>query len=42
LPKLVDGFWDFGDHSTIVYHTFTNYMLFSVQTDQTIAKPKQP
>ena len=42
LPKLVDGFWDFGDHRTIVYHTFTNFLLFSVQTDQTIGKPKQP
>ncbi|MGB6962794.1 MAG: hypothetical protein WA829_11990 [Candidatus Acidiferrum sp.] len=42
LPQLVDGFWDFGDHRTIVYHTFTNFLLFSVQTDQTIAKPKQP
>ncbi|MGC2527907.1 MAG: hypothetical protein WA639_09175 [Candidatus Acidiferrum sp.] len=42
LPKLVDGFWDFGDHRTIVYHTFTDFLLFSVQTDQTIAKPKDP
>lgn len=40
LPKVVDGFWDFGDHRTIVYHTFTNFMLFSVQTDQKIEKPK--
>lgn len=42
LPQLVDGYWDFGDHRTIVYHTFTNFMLFSVQTDQKIEKPKQP
>jgi hypothetical protein len=42
LPKLVDGFWDFGDHRTIVYHTFTNFMLFSVQTEQKIKKPKEP
>jgi VWFA-related protein len=42
LPKFVEGFWDFGDHRTIVFHTFTNFMLFSVQTDQKIDKPKQP
>jgi hypothetical protein len=42
LPKLVDGFWDFGDHRTIVYHTFSDFFLFSVQTEQKIDKPKQP
>jgi hypothetical protein len=42
LPKLVDGFWDFGDHRTIVYHTFSDFFLFSVQTEQKISKPKQP
>jgi len=42
LPRIVDGFWDFGDHRTIVYHTFSNFMLFSVETDQKVGKPKQP
>jgi hypothetical protein len=42
LPKLVDSFHDFGDHRTIVYHTFTDFLLFLVQTDQKIEKPKQP
>ncbi len=42
LPKFVGGFWDYGDHRTVVYHTFSNFMLFSVQTDQKIGKPKQP
>jgi VWFA-related protein len=42
LPKLVHGYWDFGDHRTIVHHTFSDFMLFSVQTDQKIEKPKQP
>jgi hypothetical protein len=40
LPQSVDGFCDFGDHRTIVYHTFSNFMLFSVQTDQKIGKPR--
>ena len=42
LPKLVNSFHDFGDHRTIVYHTFTDFLLFSVRTDQKIEKPKQP
>ena len=42
LPKMVDGYWDFGDHRIIVYHTFTDFLLFSVQTDQKIEKPKVP
>ncbi|MGC1620008.1 MAG: hypothetical protein WA765_16075 [Candidatus Acidiferrum sp.] len=42
LPQSVDGFCDFGNHRTIVSHTFSDFMLFSVQTDQKIEKPKQP
>lgn len=42
LPRFVDGYWDFGDRRTIVYHTFTHFMLFSVETNQKIEKPKQP
>jgi len=42
LPKLVDSFHDFGDHRTIIFHTFTDFLLFSVHTDQKIEKPKQP
>jgi hypothetical protein len=42
LPQVVDAYCNFGDHRTIIYHTFTNFMLFSVQTDQVIDKPKDP
>lgn len=42
LPKQVEGFWDFGERRTIVYHTFSDFMLFSVETEQKIEKPKQP
>lgn len=42
LPQSVDGFCDFGDHRTIVYHTFSNFMQFSVRTEQKIEKPKHP
>ena len=39
LPRTVDVFCDFEDHRTIVYHTFTDFKLFSVQTDQTAHQP---
>jgi len=42
LPLEVTTYGDFGDHRTIVHHTFTNFMLFSVRTDQIIEKPKGP
>jgi hypothetical protein len=42
LPQVVDAYCNFGDHRTIIYHTFTNFLLFSVQTDQVIEKPKNP
>jgi VWFA-related protein len=42
LPQAVDVYGDFGDHRTIVYHTFTDFLLFSVRTDQVDEKPKDP
>jgi VWFA-related protein len=42
LPQTVDAYCDFEDHRTIAYHTFTNFMLFSVRTDQAIEKPTNP
>jgi hypothetical protein len=40
LPQAVDAYGDFGDHRTIVSHTFTNFLLFAVRTDQIIGNPK--
>jgi hypothetical protein len=40
LPQTVDAYCDFEDHRTIVYHTFSDFLLFSVQTDQKTEKPK--
>ena len=42
LPQDVTSYGDFGDHRTIVHHNFTNFLLFSVETDQTVEKPKTP
>jgi len=41
LPEIADSYYDFGDHRDIVYHTFKDFLLFSVQSDQRIEKPKQ-
>ena len=40
LPQTVDAYCDFVDHRTIVYHTFSDFLLFSVQTDEKTEKPK--
>jgi hypothetical protein len=40
LPQTVDAYCDFEDHRTIVYHTFTDFLLFSVQTEQRAETPK--
>jgi hypothetical protein len=42
LPQVVDAYSDFDDHRTIVYHTFTDFMRFSVDSGQTIEEPKNP
>lgn len=42
LPQTADSYLDFGEHRTLIFHTFTNFMLFSIQTEQKIQKPKQP
>ncbi|HKV24181.1 MAG TPA: hypothetical protein VJN93_06275 [Candidatus Acidoferrum sp.] len=40
LPHIADVYYDYGDLETIVHHTFSDFLLFSVDTDQKIAKPK--
>lgn len=42
LPQAVDAYGDFGDHRAIFSHTFTDFLLFSIRTEQTIEKPKNP
>ena len=42
LPQTVDAYCNFGLHRAISYHTFRNFLLFSVQTDQVIGKPQNP
>ena len=42
LPQIADAYMQFPDHRTITYHTFANFMLFSVETKQEIERPAQP
>lgn len=42
LPKSAVAYTDYGKRRTIIEHTFSDFQLFSVQTQQVIEKPKQP
>lgn len=41
LPKSAVAYTDYGKRRTIIEHTFSDFQLFSVQTQQVIGKPKQ-
>jgi hypothetical protein len=42
LPKSAIAYTDYGKRRTIIEHTFSDFQLFSVQTQQLISKPKEP
>src|SRR3979409_22608 len=42
LLQTVDAYCDFEDHRTIVYHTFSDFMLFSLQTGQATKNSTNP
>jgi hypothetical protein len=42
LPQAVDAYCNYGDHRTIIYHTFSDFRLFSVEANTVIEKPKEP
>jgi hypothetical protein len=42
LPKSAVAYTDYGKRRTIIEHTFSDFQLFSVETQQVIEKPKQP
>jgi hypothetical protein len=41
LPKSAVAYTDYGKRHTIIEHTFSDFQLFSVQTQQVIEKPKE-
>jgi hypothetical protein len=42
LPESADAYYDFGIYREIISHTFKDFLLFSVDSQQKIDKPKQP
>jgi len=42
LPQVVDAYGESEKGRAILYHDFSNFLLFSVQTRQVIEKPKDP
>jgi hypothetical protein len=42
LPKSAVAYTDYGKRRTIIEHTFSDFQLFSVQTQQVIGKPEEP
>jgi hypothetical protein len=42
LPERIEAYWQVSSHRVILYHTFSNFKLFAVDTQQNIGKPKQP
>jgi hypothetical protein len=42
LPQRVEAYWEISSHRVILYHTFSSFKLFSVDTEQNVEKPKEP
>ena len=42
LPQTVNAYIQFDDRRVIIYHTFSNFILVSVQTKQEIKNPAEP
>lgn len=42
LPQYAEAYGNYDTRRTIASHRFSNFLLFSVQTDQVIANPKSP
>jgi hypothetical protein len=40
LPQRVEAYWEISGRRIMLYHTFSNFKLFSVDTEQNVEKPK--
>ena len=40
LPQQLEAFWEFGTYRVILVHTFHDFKLFSVETEENTQKPK--
>jgi hypothetical protein len=41
LPDRIEAYWQISSHRIILYHTFRNFKVFAVDTEQNVQKPKQ-
>lgn len=41
LPQRVETYWEISSHRIVLYHTFRNFKVFSVDTQENIQKPKE-
>lgn len=41
LPQRVEAYWEIWTHRIVLHHTFSNFKLFSVDTEQNMGKPKR-
>lgn len=40
LPQGVEAYWEIANRRIILYHTFSNFKLFIVETEENVQKPK--
>jgi hypothetical protein len=41
LPERVEAYWEFANYRMILFHTFSNFKLFTVETQDKVEKPRQ-
>lgn len=42
LPGRIEAYWEFTDRRVILAHTYSEFQLFAVETEERIEKPKEP
>lgn len=40
LPQSIEAYWEFENHRVILVHTYTDFHLFTVETEETVQEPK--
>jgi hypothetical protein len=41
LPQRVEAYWEIANRRIILFHTYTNFQLFTVATEEKVEKPKE-
>jgi hypothetical protein len=42
LPKNIEAYWEYDNYRVILFHTFTNFRVFSVETEEKTKLPNMP